>query len=175
MWSIGFRVTDFSIRSRVFPPMKVALNKTEKWSCKTNAIEYFKTKKLYQNMHPIMFDAFIEHGTIQYADGTIGLTFSNRAEVNLMETCPLEIPYISPRANVHLYNFKNSTNVKKVLLYSDQFDFMDERDILWAKTALGSEIEFRSYSEGGHFWPMNNPFSFCDTLINVVKKLNDIK
>jgi pimeloyl-ACP methyl ester carboxylesterase len=162
LWCIAFRLTSKETRSKVYRPLTVALGKKNEWRDRSEAIEYFKSKHLYANMHPDMFMSFIDNGLVTNSQGGLSLLFSNIAEANMMESVPLEIPYISPRHHIGIYDTKISGH----FLYSDTFDFMTKSDLNWIQSRFRNIFLFTSYS-GGHFIPFNHPDRFVDMILDI--------
>ena len=90
------------ISEAVYPPLKVARERTDEWDSLAEAKQYFSNRKLFTKFDEDILENFFKYG-LQQKEGSDKwtLTFSTEAEYNMMKTVPTCIPPLSGKTRIY--------------------------------------------------------------------------
>ncbi len=126
----------------LLPIAKKAKNRKRQFHSKQEALEYFKTKKLFQLFHPSCLADYVEHG-LEYnaSKDEYELAFSADIEYDIFCSSP------------DIYPFSSTINIPIYLIYSR--NIVSIEDLKWYKKKF-PQIELIDF-KAGHMFPLEEP------------------
>ncbi len=163
-FSLGFNMPT-SVVEQVHPLIKVALKKKHEWDTIEDAEEYFKSRRLYKSFHQDVVQSMLDNGLrIGKNCGKVKLVFSHKSEAQMYLTTPTETPIIGQSIGMGQYG---AVSQEGTFLYSSKFAFLNKGDVNFLRGHFKG-LKFKPFVQG-HFWPMEDPHSFGDTVREVLE------
>ena len=136
-------------------PSGLAKNRREYFPTKKAAFEYFSSKKFFNPFNRTCFENYIEFGLKPNQEHGFELAFSKEIEYQVFR----ELPHI---------NRKMKLKIPSHLIYSNQYQVLNSKDIQWLKTAL-INTKFTPF-DGGHLFPLEQPEKTTELIKSLIIK-----
>jgi len=126
-----------------FSPAGKSKKRREYFDSMQHALEYFKTKELFSNFHPKVFNDYLEHGLVEVENG-LKLLIPVENEVAIFRSFQINYP-------------SKIFNVNGILVYGTKNSIYWKSDIKWINCNF-KKIKLIPFP-GSHLFPLENPES----------------
>jgi len=139
----AMKMPDF-IKKRMNPLMLSAERRKDRWNTKEEAIEYLKSKKVYQRFHPESFEDFVNHG-LKEEEGTVRLAFPREWEAKIYSSV------------TNIWSLLKKPPCPLVIIRAQYSDVINDKG--WEQIKLKTaNAEFINFEKAGHLIPMEKPY-----------------